>query len=59
MAQALDPVVDGEQPADDEDPDGREQRPEETGLPVAQGMAVIGTAHAPRCGRWRHPARSS
>jgi hypothetical protein len=46
MAQALHAVVDGEQPTDDEDADGRQQRPVVAGLPVAQGVAVVGGAQA-------------
>jgi hypothetical protein len=41
-AEGLDAVGDGEQPADDEDADGREQRPGVAGLPIAEGVPLVG-----------------
>jgi hypothetical protein len=45
-AQGLNAIGDGEQPADDEDPDGCQQRPGVAGLPVAEGVPLVGRSGA-------------
>ena len=42
MGQFLDPLVDGQQTAGDEDTDGSDERPEVGLTPVSQWVALIG-----------------